>query len=217
MPIEGDIQLNISDLRQKLNDTAEKKKIILEFLEKSIQKYFDLTHSMGVYQDYKVSFDVGKKTLKLRKADEILSRAVIGSKSNYMFLHLCLFLGIHEHLIIQQVKFVPQFLILDQPSQPYLENQSADFSTGLVDNDDDRVTIKDAFALLNRFITEINQKDEDFQIILLEHASKDYWENPLLENFHLVDEFRNGKGLIPFRATIKCIDESQSTDPLMDR
>lgn len=197
LPNEDEIVSSIYELNQTLKDTAEKKKVILEFLESCIQKYYDLTNSMGVYKDYKVSFDVNKKVLKLRKPEEIISR-VIGSKSNYMFLHLCLFLGIHEHLIKQKQKYVPQFLILDQPSQPYLEKKSMDPKTGIITSDDDRNTIKDAFALLDKFITIIKKEyDNEFQVILLEHASKDYWEEPFLENFYLVEEFRNGNALIP--------------------
>ena len=37
----------------------------------------------------------------------------------------------------------------------------------------------------------------DFQILLVEHASKDYWVNNNFEYFHTVDEFLGGKGLIP--------------------
>jgi hypothetical protein len=46
----------------------------------------------------------------------------------------------------------------------------------------------------------MNRRKKVFQIILLEHASKSYWEEPLLSNFHLVEEFRNGNALIPVAA-----------------
>ena len=211
LPNEADIRQSLKELENIQKDTAERKRVILDFFEHSIQKYFDLTHSMGVYQGYKVFFDTNNKILKLRKADEMLPRTNIGSKSNHMFLHLCLFLGMHEHLIKETQPYIPQFLILDQPSQPYLENASLSPDTGLVDNDDDRETIKDAFSLLNTFMHSITQDyKNEFQIILLEHASKDYWESPLLDHFHLVEEFRNGNALIPNYATtpiIPLIDE----------
>ncbi len=211
LPDEVAIRQSLKELGNIQNDTAERKRVIVDFFEQAIQKYYDATNSMGVYQGYKVFFDTNNKILKLRKPDEMIPRTNIGSKSNHMFLHLCLFLGMHDHLIKQGLPFIPQFLILDQPSQPYLENASLSPETGLVNNDDDRKTIKDAFSLLNSFIKIVTQEyKNEFQIILLEHASKDYWENPPLEHFHLVEEFRNGNALIPNYATtpiIPIIDE----------
>lgn len=187
--IENDIEI----LREKIKDTDEKKRILHSDLESLIQYYYDNSYSMGVYEDYKVYFDVKAKLLKVRKATELIS-LTIGSKSNHMFLHLFLFLGLHEHFINQKVKFVPQFLILDQPSQPYYESKISD----TIKLDDDKQKLQNAFKLLNNFITKIqNDYNEEFQIILLEHASPSYWEDIKLENFHLVEEFRYENALIP--------------------
>lgn len=187
--IESDIEI----LREKIKDTDEKKRILHSDLESLIQYYYDNSNSMGVYEDYKVYFDVKAKLLKVRKATELIS-LTIGSKSNHMFLHLFLFLGLHEHFINQKVNFVPQFLILDQPSQPYYESKISD----TIKLDDDKQKLQNAFKLLNNFITKIqNDYNEEFQIILLEHASPSYWEDIKLENFHLVEEFRYENALIP--------------------
>jgi len=203
LPTIGPLQKQIEELRQIITDTGEKRKTILALLEKSIQKYYNLTNSMGVYKDYEVYFDEHLKILKLRKPGDILSSSNIGSKSNYMFLHLCLFLGFHEHFILYKQPYVPQFLILDQPSQPYLEKSSINPDTGEIVADDDRNTIKDAFMLLNSFIENIVKEiNGDFQIIMLEHASSNYWEEPKLDHFHLVDEFRNGNALVPKTAMV---------------
>ncbi len=201
LPRRDLLEAQIEELQVILKDTNEKRRNILGVLELVIQKYFDSTHSMGVYQSYKVYFDEATKILKLRDPKEILSASNIGSKSNYMFLHLCLFFGLHEHFIAQKQPYVPQFLLLDQPSQPYLEKSTLNSATGEVSDDDDRETIKDAFALLNKFIDNIiKEQKNSFQMILLEHASSQYWENPLLEHFHLVEEYRNGNALIPKEA-----------------
>jgi hypothetical protein len=45
----------------------------------------------------------------------------------------------------------------------------------------------------------IDEQKDEFQIILLEHASRDYWEEPVLEHYHFVEEFRDGNALIPSR------------------
>ena len=202
LPSTNDIYTQIEDLKQILKETTEKKKIILELLESAIQRYYDLTASMGAYKDYKVFFDETQKVLKIRHPEAVLPITNVGSKSNYMFLHLCLFLGLHEHMIKMKQKFVPQFLILDQPSQPYFPKDKGDDAQ--IDKDDDIIKLKDAFALLSKFIIYINkEQNTDFQIILLEHASQTYWKEPILDNFHLVDEFRNGIALIPESAINK--------------
>lgn len=140
LPSRSLLDEQIEELNKILKDTNEKRKNILQILETSVQKYFDLTHSLGVYQKYKVYFDETLKVLKLRAPSEILSSSNIGSKSNYMFLHLCLFLGLHEHFIVQKQPYVPQFLFMDQPSQPYLEKSSINTTTGEISVDDDRST-----------------------------------------------------------------------------
>ena len=191
-----EIEQDIESLRGQILDTEEKRRILLSDLESHIQNFYDNSNSMGVYKDYKVYFDVRTKTLKVRKETELVS-LTIGSKSNYMFLHLFLFLGLHEHFINQKIGFVPQFLIIDQPSQPYYESKSSD----TIKVDDDKLKLQNAFKLLNNFTTKIKDVyHEDFQIILLEHASKDYWEENQLENFHLVEEFRDGIALVPKEA-----------------
>lgn len=108
-----------------------------------------------------------------------------------MFMHLCLFLGLHEHMINIAQKHVPQFLFIDQPSIPYY---AGDKKKG----NDDEEKLVDAFRLLNSFVDYIiKTKKESFQIFMVEHASKDLWIENNLTYFHTVDEFINGKGLIP--------------------
>jgi len=109
-----------------------------------------------------------------------------------MFMHLCFYLGLHEHMIEENPEHVPQFLFIDQPSIPYFTG--SDENKG---NDDDEKLI-DAFSLLNSFIEYIVFENKNqFQIFMVEHAAKEYWEDNNLSHFHLVDEFINGKGLIP--------------------
>ena len=54
-----------------------------------------------------------------------------------------------------------------------------------------------AFLIINDFISKLNKSGVEFQIIMVEHAPKSYWEDNKLNNFHTVDEFINGIGLIP--------------------
>lgn len=51
--------------------------------------------------------------------------------------------------------------------------------------------------LLNDFILYVNKElKKDFQIIILEHIPKSIWEEAQLEQFHLVEEFKEGENAL---------------------
>ncbi len=163
------------------------KRIMKSKLNSSIQKNFDKLSTL-TYGNYKTLFDDVNMSLKLYPPNELFPLTNIGSKSNYMFMHLSVYLGFHEHMINVGQEHVPQFLFIDQPSIPYY---------GSTENDD-KTKLIDAFALLDSFMEYITvEKNNEFQIFMVEHAPKEYWEANNLSHFHLVDEFVNGKGLIP--------------------
>lgn len=186
----------LTEKLEELTELADNKSIEIEIRENlnyCIQDNFNKINSMPYYSDYSLEFDIEKMKLQLFPASDQFKFPVdnVGSKSNYMFLHLCFYLGIHQHFIESDQKFVPSFLFIDQPSIPYFKGDS-------ISNSDDRKKLIDAFSLLDKFIKFINEElKENFQIILIEHAPKDYWEKNSLKYFNLVDEFFDGKALIP--------------------
>ena len=134
--------------------------------------------------------------IKLQSPGELFPLENVGSKSNYMFMHLCFYLGLHSHMInVEKTyntnNYVPRFLFIDQPSIPYYVGND----TKIKNND--KENLMNAFLIINDFISKINNSGTEFQIIMVEHAPKSYWEDIELNNFHTVDEFINGKGLIP--------------------
>lgn len=161
-------------------------------LNESIQRNYSKLKSLPAYKNYKTSFDDSQMVLKLYPPSDQFQFPLdnVGSKSNYMFMHLCVYLGLHEHIINVNPEHIPQFLFIDQPSIPYYAG------TNDIQGNDDKSKLIDAFTLLNSFIDFIvKEKKNHFQIFMVEHASKDYWNK--LSHFHTVDEFINGKGLIP--------------------
>lgn len=182
------LYLELKEKKDLVNTVPHRGFKMHTLLDKCIQRNFDLLKSLPNYKDSRVVFNSDTMTLQLIPYGQLFALDNIGSASNYMFLHICFFLGFHEHLILNtENKYVPDFIFIDQPSQPYLGG-----------GNDDEAKLLDVFNLLNlffRFIIEDNQKD--FQILLVEHASKEYWINNGFEYFHTVDEFINGKGLIP--------------------
>lgn len=172
-------------------DNKQIKYLMKSELDSSIQRNYNQLNSLPAYKDHLTRFDENEMVLKLFPQGQMFSLNNVGSKSNYMFMHLCAYLGLHEHMINIEQEHVPQFLFIDQPSIPYY---TGDNEKG----NDDKTKLIDAFTLLNSFIHYITvEKKVNFQIFMVEHAPKDYWIDNNLSHFHTVDEFINGKGLIP--------------------
>ncbi len=194
-PIDS-VKLNqLVDLKGQLEkqpkENAEIKRNMQSLLNESIERNFNQLKSIPTYKNSTLDFNTDKMILQLRPPGDLFFLENVGSKSNYMFMHLCLFLGLHEHMINIQQKHVPQFLFIDQPSIPYY---TGDNKKG----NNDEAKLLDAFTLLNSFVDNIiKTKQDSFQIFMVEHASKDLWIENNLSYFHTVDEFINGKGLVP--------------------
>ena len=140
-----------------------------------------------------------EKMLMLVTEDGEYPKANVGSKSNYMFLHLCYFFGLHDLLMKNRNEQIPQFLFIDQTSIPYYadKNTVTVLDNGKITNDD-REKLTSAFRLTDKFMREMTRNGH-FQIIMIEHAGEEYWKD--LETFVTRYEFRNGEGLIPSRIT----------------
>lgn len=166
---------------------------VWEDLDASINRYFENQDGVsGSYKGAETLYDKDNRRLLLKKKGEDIPIKNIGSKSNYMFLHLCFFLGLHELLLKNKSQHVPAFLFVDQPSIPYYGDKQE-----LSNND--REQLMKAFKMLDYFIERMTHSDfqRHFQIILIEHAEETYWRN--LKYFHTTATFekeRNG-GLIP--------------------
>lgn len=188
------------ELEKNVIDYSDRKESILRLLDELIQNYLDQSaEAISTYKGFKSAFQYKEKSLKLRAPKAILPSKV-GSSSNHLFLHMCLFLGLQELIMRRNSPYVPFWLILDQPSRPYFGEDKKEQKDWKDVKNSDRVKIKIAMQLLNDFITYVNKDiKKDFQIIVLEHIPKSIWQDEKLKNFHLVDtEFQEGNALIRF-------------------
>lgn len=189
----------ILELENSMSQYPENKQRIISLLNEFIQGYLDQAKdSLGVYAGYRSDFDYKQKSLKLRapKSDK---PAKVGSSSNHMFMHLSLFLGLQEHLIRSDSKYVPSWLVLDQPSRPYYGDSELGKGNGSKDKNTDTARIKNMLNILVEFANIINNEiEKNYQIIMLEHIPLSMWQdNPILnKKIHLVEEFRDGNALV---------------------
>ncbi len=179
----------------KENENTEK-----AFL-KDVKSYYDDQTGMSIsYRNCEVIFDKKNVRLKLQRPDEAFPIRNIGSKSNFMFMHLCFFLGLHQYLCSREHSFVPSFLFIDQPSIPYYGNNSRrqqEAGDLTIAKTDDRSRLEEAFRLINSFMGQNVGEDKGFQIIMMEHADPEYWKDlDYFETRYVFTEDRD-YGLIP--------------------
>lgn len=200
-------EADIANLERQISELTvlspeERRKHFTSVLDETIQEYIALCNvALGNYGEYRSAFDYKEKKLHLRKPKTAFIENV-GSSSNHMFLHLFLFLGLHEVIMANGGQHVAPFLIIDQFSRPYWgEDENGGEKSEQPDeqdrdvNESDVAKVHSALKLLNHFISQANSMGKEFQIILFEHINPKYWDG--LENFHLVEIFRDGNALVP--------------------
>lgn len=174
----------------------DRKELFTRALDEAIQDYISLTSAaLGNYGEYRSAFNYAEKKLHLRKP-KTLSTENVGSSSNHMFLHLFLFLGLHELIMRDGGIHVAPFLIIDQFSRPYWgedDKTSEGSERDLAASDVAKVRL--ALVLLDHFIGMAKEMGKEFQMIVFEHVKPKHWEG--LEHIHLVEIFSDGNALIP--------------------
>lgn len=202
----GDLELKklkdeLANVSRELDIVTQENKVRATKYLEDVQSYYELQTGMSVsYRGCRVDFDEARKMLILKKEGEYFPIKNVGSKSNYMFMHLCFYLGMHQYLCEQTSSFVPNFLFIDQPSIPYYGNNRRGGQTPgdlTVQKKDDETKLKEAFKLINSFMSQNVGEDSDFQIILIEHADPEYWKDlPFFETRYVFTVEKN-YGLIP--------------------
>jgi len=196
-----DLKDQFAIIDRRLRDIKEINGIRADNLNECITTFYNLQHGISDnYTSCTPDFDIENSVLKLYRDGDKKEFPVknIGSKSNYMFMHLCFFLGLHELLLVNGNNSVPNFLFIDQPSIPYYGKNGKE-KGNLFKGKDDTIKLKDAFRLINGFMDRnINfNKRAHFQIILIEHADPEYWKD--FNFFETRYQFTEDKdyGLIP--------------------
>lgn len=170
-----DLQNHVVSLKDQLSRFISNKNEIEGKLDDAINKYYGLQNGISAsYNSCLPHFSIDERMLMLECADSKFYKRNVGSKSNYMFMHLCFYLGLHDFLLQQNNSFVPNFLFIDQPSIPYYADK--DKGKDHIINDDEK-KLQEAFYLINRFMdTTVGLNKQNFQIIMIEHADTKYWK-----------------------------------------
>ena len=199
--IDKEIEMKIEQLAElelQYSSVDSRRYLIIDSLNEYIQTYVDASKdALDEYGVYCAWFDYKKQQLTLRKSKSA-SIAKISSSSDHLYMHLCLFAGIHHMILNGEAPYVPSFLIMDQPSRPYFNNSEYDYidSENALSKKDDWSKVKNIFKLWDEFFSHIISQDKHFQVIVLEHVSEDAWTD--CNHIHLVEIFDGIKNaLIP--------------------
>lgn len=208
--VQADSDLNneimkLEDKIRKINaeiDLSSEKQNMNKYLKDISDYIFKYAEKIGVERPEDTpELDIKNLNIKIRSSHNSRKDYLweIGSGANWMGYHISTLLALHEHFISLNKNYVPQFLVLDQPSQVYFpESWPEDQDFGLKDenkisfNDDDIKRVNKIFKTLSYFLEETGKK---VQIIMIEHADEITWNN--VDNVHLVERWRNNKALIP--------------------
>lgn len=180
-------------LQERLNKLSAKNDNAIGKLNDHILKYFKYQSGISAsYQDCKPIYSVKEHALMLERSGHDYPIGNVGSKSNYMFLHLCYFFGLHDFLRSNRNNMVLPFIFIDQPSIPYYADRKNANNT-LQGEDEEKLS--EAFRLMHKFMETMTKGNSHFQIIMVEHADVHYWQN--MDTFETIEQFTNNNGLIP--------------------
>jgi Protein of unknown function (DUF3732) len=159
--------------------------------------FLELEHQESPYR-----LDVKKLTVVADRPERPIPMDRMGSGENWLGCHLIAHLALHKHFIEKQ-RPVPNFLVLDQPSQVYFPSKEAYLAMEgktaqeIQGANADIQAVNRMFKLLFDICEELSPH---LQIIVLEHANL---EDERFQQALVEDPWTNGQALIPanFRAS----------------
>ena len=190
---EYKIELNqkIAEFEAKYNITKK-----IDEAQDQINRYISIYRKSLIFEkrldDYDLIFSLNNFELNFIKGKEVIKMRAVGSGSNWLNAHLCLFLALGSYFKSIENSIIPSIIFFDQPSQVYfpskddnekfnaekLNEHSDKNKQNLNNNDDDITAVTNIFQTLYKYC--ISHKNS-IQIIVTDHA--DYLTIDGLDNF----------------------------------
>ena len=185
--------------RKKLEGDGEEERLasILRRVSGDITRYaghLNVEHVVAEDGSYNpVNLDIQKLTLIIDEPDGPIMSNIVGSGKNWLGFTISTHLALHDHFA-KRSRPVPNFLILDQPTQVfYPEDRKEDTaddwdSEGL--DEGDRAEVRKMFDLV---FDVVEKAQGAMQVIILDHADiqDDRFQNAVVERW------RKGEALVP--------------------
>lgn len=142
-----------------------------------------------------ISLLISDLTISVGSVDREDLLSEIGSGSNWLAYHIAVSLALQLFFLSQARSPVPNFLVIDQPSQVYFPKRLAEPETPGPEpayTDADVQAVRKVFNALSTAVKESNVPK--LQVIVLDHAPATVWENL---DVWLTEEWREGRKLVP--------------------
>lgn len=183
-----ELKAKLEELKSEVSpeEKAEKMEGIMNrinFQMSNWSEFFDLE-----YQDAPIRFDPKRFMIFADTDQRPIPLNQMGSGANWMSYHLLLHFALHKHFI-EKFRPVPNFLVIDQPSQVYYPPEKDEELQGEVQSSDE-VAVKKMYDFMFKVVKELSP---NFQVIVTDHARLRY------EEFEksIVEIWRDGVKLVP--------------------
>jgi hypothetical protein len=170
------LKSKVDDLERKIgaDNSNERLTSILNNISSRVSQYVRAFEAE--FREFPVRLDLNSLTIVFDRAERMVPMGRTGGGENHLAYHLSALLALHE-FAAQNNRPIPQFLLIDQPTQVYFPSEKvykeADGSIQKTEADADLAAVRRLFKLLLKF----TQKDvPGFQLIVTEHANlRDGW------------------------------------------
>lgn len=183
----------VTDVRGRISETKIKSKVknslaSIESIAGQIIPTLD-----AEWPDAAINFVIKDLTLKIVQGTRDDYLWEIGSGANWLAYHVAISLAFQRFFRQTPAHAVPNFLVYDQPSQVYFPQSPRHNKVEVIDwRDEDIIAVQKIFSAVSM---ETKKAEGKLQIILLDHADKKIWGD--IENVTIVEEWRDGKKLVP--------------------
>lgn len=195
------LESRIKDIKAKLDPSEEKQRLnnALNYISSYLSHY---AKSIGVERpDDPVFLDITNLTVRISSINRSRIDYLweIGSGANYVGYHISALLALHQYFLSLNASPVPNFLVIDQPSQVYFpERWPGDPDPKNPNKFHEEASSDDIEGVIKIFRTlseGLSRTKNKLQLLVIEHADEITWHG--IEGINLVARWRNGRALIP--------------------
>jgi len=170
------LKFKVAELEKRVgtDDSHERLASILNNISAQVSRYIQTFEAE--FSDFPARLDLNNLTIVFDRPERPVPMSRTGGGENHLAYHLSALLALHL-FAAKNNRPIPQFLIIDQPTQVYFPSeeiyQKADGSVQKTEADADLAAVRRLFELLLKF----TQTDvPGFQLIVTEHANlRDQW------------------------------------------
>jgi len=181
------LKLRINELEKEIDSDIEKEKLlsILNKINLQMSKWVD---DLDVeYENSPIRFDINKLTMYIDTDIKPIALPQIGSGANWVAYHLLIVFALHQHFI-QADRPVPNFIIIDQPTQVYYPPEK---TSELVEVSSDEIAVSKMFNFMFKVVKNLAPH---LQVIITDHA---YLKDNVEFESSVTEIWRDGLKLIP--------------------